>query len=270
MLPPIGRVQFAPQEGGSFFQPVLRLHEGDVLLDVGDVVVLQPDVEEELADEAVDAGFVRRVAADVYAALELAEDGKEPFAVLVIEVLAHDKHIEHVRPGAVHDEVIGRHVVGIELLHDLPRDREAFGMMGVQVMALVALDVVSPLVGHDDGCLGEELFPVGRGQHLLAFRPAVMDFLIREVAAVVHEACVVRLKILPRPIDGRELTVVRVLLADVVTRVIPRIAEVEILMQCLAHMYRKICIIVRHPIRLVSGNHDFYIHDFTSQASSFL
>ena len=85
--------------------------------------MLEPYVEQEFANEAVDAGFIRRVGADVHAALEFAEDGEEPGAVLVIEVLAHDEHVEHVRPGAIHDEVVGGHVVRVFLLDDLPRDR---------------------------------------------------------------------------------------------------------------------------------------------------
>ena len=128
--------------------------------------------------------------------------------------------------------------------------------MGVQVVALVALDVVFPLVRDDDGRLCEEVFPIGCLQHLRALCLTAVDLPLREVAAVVHEADIIRLEVLPRPVDGRELAVVRVLRADVVAGVVARVAEVEVRGQRPPHMDGQVGRVPRHPVRLVRGDHN--------------
>ena len=70
---------------------------------VVDMVVLQPYIEQALTHEAEDARLIGIPASDVDALLEFAENGKEPAAIGVKEVAAHDEHVEHVRPAAVHD-----------------------------------------------------------------------------------------------------------------------------------------------------------------------
>ena len=125
-----------------------------------DVVVLQPYIEQALAHEAEDARLVGVPAGDVDALLEFAEDGEEPAAVSVEEIAAHDEHVEHVRPGAVHDGLEGRHISGILLGDDLLGEVEAIGVVSVVVVRAVALDVVAALARHDDGVALQELLPV--------------------------------------------------------------------------------------------------------------
>ena len=125
---------FAQQERTALFQPVLMLQERDVLLMVVDVVVLQPYIEQALTHEAEDARLIGIPAGDVDALLEFAENGKEPAAVGVKEIAAHDAHVEHVRPAAIHDGLEGRHIRRELLGYDLLGQVEAFGVMGMVVV----------------------------------------------------------------------------------------------------------------------------------------
>ena len=110
------------------------LQKRDVLLMVVDVVVLQPYIEQALTHEAEDARLIGIPAGDVDALLEFAENGKEPAAVGVKEIAAHDEHVEHVRPTAVHDGLEGRHIRRELLGDDLLGQVEALSVMGMVVV----------------------------------------------------------------------------------------------------------------------------------------
>ena len=63
-------------------------------------------------------------------------------------------------------------------------------------------------------------------------------------------------EVLPRPIERRELAVVRIFHADVVARVISREAEIDVRVQCMADVHGQVTGLLRHPVRLVRRNHN--------------
>ena len=251
------QTELARDEEAALAHPVLFLEEGYILFTVRDTVFLQPDVEHQLADEPVDTGFIGRIAADVHPVLNLEQDVEHPLAVGVVEVFAHDEHVKHMRPGALHDGIMCLDVFRIIRANDFVKGLQAFCMMGVQVMGFVRFDVIATFVGHDDRCLGQQPLPVRPGQDC---RPLALDrvrFLIGEVAAVMDKPRIIRLQVLPRPVQGRQFAVMRILGADVVAGIVT--GEADAFFALTANVNRHVDIILRHPIRLVRRNHDFYI-----------
>ena len=139
---------------------------------IRDLVLLEPDVEHQLADEAVDASLVGGVAADVYPVLNLEQDVEHPLAVSVVEVFAHDEHVEHVGPGALHDGIMCLDVFRIIRADDFVKGLQAFCMMGMQVMGFIRFNVIATFVSHDDRRLGQQPLPVRPGQDC---RPLALD-----------------------------------------------------------------------------------------------
>lgn len=252
--------EFPFEEGAAFFDPVLFFHEGDVLFGVVDVVVFEPDVEEEFADETVDAGFVGVPARDIDALFDFKEDGKEPLHVGVVEVAAHDEHVKHVGPRAVHDFFKGRQVFGTLFLDDRFRQVQAFAVMGMVVVGAVRFDVVFPLVRHDDGMLGQEGLPFFFRKDLFLLPFDVPDFLAREITAVMDEAKVIGIEVLPGPVQARQFTEMRILGANVLTRVVRRITDR--ILPFGTDMDRNIHRIRRHPVFFMGSNDDFDRHSF--------
>lgn len=154
------QAEFASDEEAALAHPVLLLEEGYILLAIRDFVLLQPDIEHQLADEAVDAGLVGGVAADVHPVLNLEQDVEHPLAVRVVEVLAHDEHVEHVGPGAPHDHIVRLDVFWIIGADDLFQRLQALGVVGMQIMGFVRFDIIAALVGHDDRRLSQQFLPV--------------------------------------------------------------------------------------------------------------
>lgn len=250
--------EFAQQECSALFQPVLWFQEGDVLFLVGDVVGFEPDIEQELADEAVDAGFVGAPARDVEALLDFTEDVEEPRAVSVEEVTAHDEHVEHVCPGAVHDGLEGCLVLRIAFPDDGFREVEAFRVVRVVIVRTVALDVVATFARHDDGRLREPFFPVALCQDFVPACFDAADFAAREVAAVVYEPDVVGGQVFPGPVEAGEFAVVRVFRADVVAGVVAW--EAYLLFARVADVNRQVAGVRRHPVRLVRRDQYLDVH----------
>lgn len=178
---------------------------------IGNVILFQPDIEEEFADEAVNAGFVRIPAGNIDALFQGKEDVEEPRHIGVEEILAHDEHVEHVSPGAVHDAVEGKQVVRIAFLDDGFRNIEAFLVVGMVIMRAVRFDVVAAFPWDDDGAPGEDAFPVSVTEDLLPFLFYTVYFFPREIAAVMDETDVVGVKVFPGPIKACELAEMRVL-----------------------------------------------------------
>lgn len=247
--------EFPFEEGTTFFDPVLFFHKGDVLFGVVDVVVFEPDVEEEFADEAVDAGFIGVPARDVDAFFDFKEDGKEPLHVGVVEVAAHDEHVEHVGPRTVHDFFKGRQVFGTLFLDDCFRQVQAFAVMGVVVMGAVCFNVVFSLVRHDDGMLGQEGLPFFFRKNLLLLCFHIPHFFARKIATVVDKPQVIGIQVFPGPVKARQFTKMRILGADIVARVVWHIANRSFAFG--TDMDRQINRIRRHPVLFVSCNDNF-------------
>ena len=252
--------EFPFEEGAAFFDPVLFFHEGNVLFGVVDVVVFEPDVEEEFADEAVDAGFVGVPVCDVNAFFDFKEDIEEPLHVGVVEVAAHDEHVKHVGPCSVHDFFKGRQVFGALFPDDCFRQVQAFAVMSVVVVGAVRFDVVFPLVRHDDGMLSQEGLPFFFREDLFLLRFDVPDFFAREITAVMDETKVIGIEVFPSPVQARQFTEMRIFGADVLASIIRRITDR--ILPFGTDMDRQIHRIRWHPVFFMGGNDDFDRHSF--------
>ena len=234
------------------------------MLGVGNFVRFEPDVEEELGDEAVDSLLEGVPTGDVDAGLEGEKDIEEPCHVGVVVVAAHDEHIEHMGGCLLHDVPKGGVVFRIFLVNDGFGLIEADGGMGVIVMGAIGLDVVFPPAGHDNGVRGKERFPIGAGEDFAPFPFYRMGFFFGEVAAVVAEADVVGVEIFPRPIEAGELAIVRIPFGNVVSGVVS--GETDGFFAGGADVDGKVDGILRRPIGLVTGDEDFdiFFHAFLS------
>ena len=235
------QAEFASDEEAAFAHPVLLLEEGYILLAIRDLVLLQPDIEHQLADEAVDAGLVGGVAADVDPILDLEQDIEHPLAVRIVEVLAHDEHVEHVGPGALHDHIVRLDVFWIIRADDLFQRLQALGVVGMQIMGFVRFDIIPALVGHNDRRLSQQLFPVRvrqDGRPLALYRARL---LVGEVATIMDKPRIIRREVLPGPVQGRQFTVMRILRADVVAGIVSH--KAYILFSFFTDMYRQIRIV---------------------------
>lgn len=105
-------------------------------------VRFNPHVQQALGHEAEDAGVVGVVAADVQPLLQLKEDVKEPHAISIELLTAHDKHVEAVTDPALHGGVEGIDIRRTALPQDLPRGVQVDCMVGVGVLAVVGLNPV--------------------------------------------------------------------------------------------------------------------------------
>ncbi len=242
----------------------MLLHKADVLLGVGNFVRFEPDVEEELGDEAVDSLLECVPAGDVDAGLESEKNIEEPCHVGVVVVAAHDEHIEHMGGCLLHDGPKGGIVFRIFLVNNRFGLVQTDGGMGVIVMGAIGLDVVFPPAGHDDGVRGKERFPIGGGENFAPFPFYRMSFFFRKVAAVVAEADVVGVEVFPRPIEAGEFAIVRVLCGNVVSGVVSR--ETDCFFADSADVDGKVDGILRRPVGLMAGDEDFniFFHAFLS------
>ncbi len=233
------------------------------MLGVGDFICFEPDVREELGDEAVDSLLEGVPAGDVDARLEGEEDIEEPGHVGVVVVAAHDEHVEHMGGCLLHDVSKGGVVLGVFLVYDGFCLIEADGGMGVVVMGAIGLDVVFPPTGHDDGVLGKECLPIGGGEDFAPFPFCRMRFFFCEVAAVVAEADVVGVEVFPCPIEAGELAIVRVLFGNIVSGVVS--CETDGFFAGGADVDGKVDVVFRCPIGFMAGDYYFDIfHDFLS------
>ena len=242
----------------------MGFHKADVLLCVGNPICFEPDVEEELGDEAVDSLLEGVPAGDVDAGLEGEEDIEEPRHVGVVVVAAHDEHIEHMGGCLLHDVPKGGVAFRIFLVNDGFGRIQADGGMGVIVMGAIGLDVVFPPAGHDDGVRGKERVPIGAGEDFAPFPFYRMGFFFGEVAAVVAEADVVGVEVFPRPIEAGELAIVRVLRGNVFSGVVS--GETDGLFAGGADVDGEVDGILRRPIGLMAGDENFniFFHAFLS------
>ena len=131
--------------------------------------------------------------------------------------------------------------------------------MRVVVVGTVRFDVVAALLRHDNGGVLENALPFGGRQDFMFARLDIADFAAREIAAVVDEADIVCREVLPRPVDRRELAVVRIFHTDIVARVVACVSEVSVRVQRMADMHGQVARLLRHPVRLVRRNHDLDI-----------
>ncbi len=242
LLRPINIFQ---EDHGDFFFP--------------EVLALEPHVEEALGEEAVDAGFVGVVGANVDAAFQGEEDVEEPGGVFVEEAFFHDEHVEDMEGAAAHDSLEGVAVAGVFLGDDLLDFIQVFFVVGVLVLAPHGLDVVAPFPGKDDVVFGEEgfvVFPVKDGGFL--FLDVFGADVFSEVAAVVAEADVVGGQVLPGPVEAGEFAVVGVFAGNVVAGVVGGVGEGFFPFG--AYVEGHVYVFRRHPVFFVGGDEDGDVH----------
>lgn len=220
----------------------------------------QPYVKKPFCYKAKNAGFIGVPVRDVDAFFDFKEDIEEPLHVGVVEVAAHDEHVKHVGPRAVHDFFKGRQVFGALFPNNHFRQVQAFAVMRVVVVGAVRFDVVFPLVRHDDRMLGQEGLPFFFREDLFLLRFDVPDFFAREITAVMDETKVIGIEVLPGPVQARQFTEMRILGADVLTRVVQRITDR--ILPFGTDMDRQIHRIRWHPVFFMGGNDDFDRHNF--------
>lgn len=229
---------------------------------VGDLVRFEPDVEEELGDEAVDSLLEGVPAGGVDALLQSEEDIKEPGHVGVEVIAAHDEHIEHVGRCLLHDVLEGGFVGRIFLADDGFGLVQSYRRMGVIVMGAIGLDVVFPPARHDDGVRGKQPLPIGRGEDLAPFPFDRVRFFFGKVAAIVAKADVVGIEIFPSPIEPGKLAVVRIFEGNIVPAVVPRMSQV--VFPGGADVQGQVNVVFRHPIFFMRG--DEYDNFLSSQS----
>lgn len=235
------QTEFARDEEAALTDPVLFLEKGYVLLVIRDLVLLEPDVEHQLTDEAKDACFVGGICADVHPVLNLEQDIKHPLAVCIVEVFTHDEHVEHMRPGALHDRIMRLDIFRIIRPDDFVKGLQTFCMMRVQVVGFIRFDIIAALVGHDDRRGSQQFLPVCLGEDCRPLALYRARFFIGKVAAIMDKADVICRQVLPSPVQGRQFAVMRILGTDIVTGIISN--KADILFPLFADMYRQIRII---------------------------
>ena len=180
----------------------------------GDFVRQQPDIQQTLRHEAEDARVIGRVIRDVETALQFEQDVEEPRAIGIRPIAPHDEHVEAVPPGPTHAKVIGGKIALMAFGEDLPRRVQVHRMVSMDVLRIIGLDEVVSWLRQQDVRRAKELTHPGGGG--------------LEMATVMDESEIVRLEVLPRPVESGQLAVVGVLRADVVPGVVTDVAEIRL------------------------------------------
>lgn len=124
------------------------------------VVLFKPYIEQQFTDKAVDTGFIRIPARNIDSFFKFKKNVKHPGHIIVKKIPSHDKHVEHMGPGAVHNFIESRKIFRILFDKNLLRYIEALRMMGMVIMRPIALDVVFAFIRDDNGIAGQQVFPI--------------------------------------------------------------------------------------------------------------
>lgn len=237
---------------------MLRLQTDNGRFSIGDVLPVDPDVEEALSEESVYAPLEWIVPREIEHVLQGEEDGKEPLAVGIRKVFTHDEHIADVRAARAHVGIEGRQAPRGMCRHDRPQRREISRVMGMCILLRVRLDEVVAALRQEDRRLSQIRLGIAVRQDLVFF-PA-KQFAFCKMSPIVHQAEIVACsEVLPRPIKRGQFTVFRVLRADVV----PGVIADEV---CARPMQRAPCLdgkihLVRgHPVWFMRSNCNTYFH----------
>lgn len=265
--------EFRHKKGKNFSGPVDFFH-----VDIGQFfdffffqrsafhLVSEPYVKKDLAHPAVESLVEGRKAIRRTLFFQFEENGEEPSAVGVPEIAPHNHHIEHVSAGLLHHFVEGRHIIQMEFFYDFPAPVQVLREEGMAVVGVEALNVVMPFCRNKHCILGKEMFQFLMGQHLVeGIFPFSLSF---EVAAIVNQSQVVGVKIFPCPVHAGELTEVRILLGNIVTRIVLGISQIQrmpfvVHLPFRSHVKRKVHGILRHSVFLVCCYNNFDIHEST-------
>ena len=219
------------------------------------MAIFKPDVKEKFADEAIDAGFIGIPTRDVDQFFQFKKNREHPLHIVIIKVTTNNEHVKHMGPGAIHDFFKSSQVFWTLLLDDLFRHIQPFPMMGMVIMGTIRFNVVFPLVRHDDGMLSQELLPFFFSQNLIFLGFDIVDFFARKIATVVDKPQIIGIQVFLNPVQARQFTEMRIPGADVIARVVWRIANRSFAFG--PNMDGQINRIRRHPVLFVSCNDNF-------------
>ena len=221
-------------------------------LDIWNMVGLSPDIEEPLCDKAEHPLVIVAVVGDVQPLFQLEENIEQPVAIGVQRLPAHHEHVEAVAFFALQRGVKSRYIVGVTLFQDRFRHDQIVHVMSMGILVVPGFDQVIPFLWENDRILVQQ-FPCFLGvENTGPLVPMSCCVLAGKVPAVVAEPNGVGIQVFPGPVEPRHLAEASVLLADVVSRVVPGIGKR--LVEHGADMERQIQRIRRHLILFVCGD----------------
>ena len=210
------------EEALALFPPISRFRTGKGQFDDILSVCFEPYVQQELADPAGITSLEWGVCRGVDSFGQFVDQREEPCAVRVEQVGAHDEHVEHVTAGRGHTPIEHGNVFGSLRHEDVPHNVQMGSIERVRIVRAHRLDIVVPPTGHD--CAGLfQRFPnllAGCDSNESVFSQSVRETGGRKQPAVVHEAFVVGVAVLPHPIQGRQFGIACVEGRDVIALVI--------------------------------------------------
>ena len=238
---------------------VFHEHIGDI--PVCDGILCQPDIQQPFGKIAVDALFGLIPHGYIEAALHREQHGKQPRAVLIEDVAAHDEHVEAVPASLTHDLIKAQEIVRAELIDDFAGEHYALAVVGVNILLIVGFDIVAALFGKEHIAVGEQLICPAARKYFIEFgaeQPAA------EMAAVMREPDVVGAQISPRPVHRRKFAIAAVLFRYVIARIVAlHTFERFAVRQRRADVHGEINCVIRHAVLFVGGDHYLYIfHKF--------
>ncbi len=159
-------------------------------------------------------------------------------------------------PGcAVHAGIECREVNRILFGKDIPGGVQVNGMVRMRILRIAGLDPVIAGCWKKDWSLCKLWLQFCLGDHTGFF--ITKEFAVAEMAAVMGKAEIVAREIFPRPVETCELTEISVFGRDIISCIIPRIAEIRFSFP--SDMEREIHGIGWHPVCFMGGNDDFDI-----------
>lgn len=245
------------QKRRPLFHPGDRFHGNHRDFPVRQVVGIDPDIQEQFGDPPEEPGLEIIVGCVVHLFLQLFENRKQEGTVGIRELLFHDEHIEHMPGPGFQMSVEGRQILRVQFGDDGPGLVQVLFIMRVGVMVTECFYIIVPLFGQDDVCGLEQLFRFLCGEHRLEGR--LPFFLTLKMPAIVRQANVVGVQVFPAPVQTRQFTVIGIEMGDIVSFVIPLIADG--IPAGGSHLYRQVHGVIRNGIGFVRCGYDFDIHD---------
>ena len=165
------------------------------------------------------------------------------------KLLFHDEHIEVVAVRLGHIQIIRGQILGAFARNDGSGRFQIPLMVGVDVLGVVCLDEIVAFFGqhHVGGRQDRAQFLVTDDAAFLGGEAAFAA--TGKITAVMHNADIVGINVVRGPVQAGQLTEICVALRDIFAGIIADIADGR--MDGMAHLYRQIHRIIRHPVRFM-------------------
>lgn len=241
------------QKRRPLFHPGDRFHGNHRDFPIGQVIGVDPYIQEQLGDPAEQPGLEIIVGNVVHLLLQLLENVKQKGTVGIRQLFFHDEHIEHMPRCGFQVSVESRQVLGIQSGDNGPGLVQVLFVMGVGVMVAECFYIIVPLFRQDDVRGLQQLFRFFCGEHRL--KGGLPFFLSLKMPAIVRQADVVGVQILPAPVQTRQLAVIGIEMGDVVSFVIP--LKADGIPAEGAHLHWQVHGVIGDSIGFVCGCDDF-------------